>query len=122
MRLTVLGFFLFLLAVDLVPAAVAVWRIQARPKVDPRTRAWHIGGAIFGALIAGMVMNAATVQTFLLRPQQLPAVPRDWLVAAVIAAGVFGSACVSGAVYLHLRLATRRDPDYEPLDRPPKSE
>jgi hypothetical protein len=122
MRLSVLGFFLFLLTVDLVPAAVAVWRIQARPQLDGKTRGWHIGAAIFGALIAGMLMNGATVQTFLTRPQQVRAFSRDWQVATVVAAGVFGSACATAAVCMHLRLATRRDPDYGPMEKPPKPE
>ena len=119
MRLTVLGFFLLLLAVNLIPAAVGVWRIQARRLVDGKTRGWHIGAAIFGALIAGMLMNGATVQTFLTRPEQLPAMSRHWQVALVIAAGIVGSAGATTAVCLHLRLASRRDPDYEPMDRPP---
>jgi MFS family permease len=120
MRLAILGFFLLLIAMDLVPALVAVARIVPRARAAGAPAGWHVGVALFGGLVAGMVMNGLTVQYFLLRAQQMHPFPFRWQSVLVIASGIGGSTVVAAGVYCHLRMATRRDPDYEeprqPLD------
>jgi len=113
MRLSILGFFLLLLAVDLIPALAFVARIVPRARAAGVPGGWHVGFALFGGLIAGMLVNGMAVQYFLFRAQQLDPFPFRWQVVLVIAGGLFGSAVAAGSVYWHLRLATQRDPDYE---------
>ena len=113
MRLSILGFFLLLIALDLVPALAAIARIVPRARAAGVPAGWHVGAALFGGQIAGMVMNGAAAQYFLFRAQQMDTFPLRWQVVLVIAGGVSGSAAAAGSVYWHLRLATQRDPDYE---------
>ena len=113
MRLSVLGFFFLLLAVDSIPAVVAILRMLARGRAAGVRVGWHVGVAIFACLIAGILLNGLAVHYILFRSQQLDPVPVDWQTSLVIASGLSGSALAAGAVYLHLRMKTQRDPDYE---------
>jgi hypothetical protein len=69
-------------------------------------------------LVAGMVGNAAVALYFLNGAGNMGPVHFRWLTELAIAGGMLGSAVVAGAVYLHLRLVTQRDPDYEELRAP----
>jgi len=113
MRLSVLGFFFLLLAVDSVPAVAVIVRILARGRTAGVRVGWHVGVAVFACLIAGIVFNVLTVQYVLFRAQQLDPFPFEWQAVLILVSGLCGSAVAAAAVYLHLRMITQRDADYE---------
>src|SRR5688572_32943174 len=103
MRADLVGFLLLLLTLDLVPMAVLM-----RPTVRRARRCGvhvgpYAGGAWFGGLIAGFLLNGLMVQYFLFGPRALEPVPFAWQQVMVLASGMFGSAVAVGGVYLYLR-------------------
>lgn len=113
MHVPVLGFLFLLVALDAVPALVLVGRIVRRARAAGVPAGWHVGFALFGGVIAGMLVNVLAVQFFLYQAQAMRPVPAFRQIVLVIVGGVGGSAAAATAVYLHLRMATQRDPDYE---------
>ena len=61
----------------------------------------------------GLLANGLTVQCFLLRPRPVGVVPFGWQAVLIVASGTCASTLAAGGAYLHLRMVTRRDPDYE---------
>jgi hypothetical protein len=113
MRLVVLGMIALVVTTDLVPILVAVRWVRRRARTVGVASDWHVGAAVFGGLIAGLLANGLTVQCFLLRPSPVGVVPFGWQAVLIVASGTCASALAAGGAYLHLRMVTRRDPDYE---------
>jgi hypothetical protein len=112
------GFFALMVVLDLVPALVFLHRILARARAAGVSTKPHAGVAVYSGVMAGITGNGAGAWYCLHRMWAMDPVPSAWQTPLVIGSGVFGSAVAAGAVYLHQRLATQRDPDYEePLTR-----
>jgi hypothetical protein len=119
MRLSILGFFLLLLVADTIPVAVGLRRIVGRARRAGIAFGPHATAAVFGGLCTGLLMNGLAVQTFLFGLGGVDPVPFRWQQVVVLAGGLLGSAAAVGSVWLHLRMVTQRDPDYEEPRDPP---
>jgi hypothetical protein len=113
MRVSAFGFLVFLIVLNALPALFVIVRIVRRARAAGVPAVWHVMFALFGGVIAGMVMEGLVVQYFLRHAKAMDPLPGRWQVLIVIAAGIGGSALAAAGVYLHLRMIIQRDPDYE---------
>lgn len=103
-----------MLFADLIPVAVVARRIGAHARRAGVPARRHYKFAFFGGLWSGLLTQCLILVWLtgqLNGPQ--PDVSFALGFSALMAAGLLSSAVVSGAVYLHLRMRTARDPDYE---------
>jgi hypothetical protein len=112
MFLPVWAAFALLVLLDLVPIALFyVPIVRAARKAGVRV-GWYCYVAVFGGLLAAMIVQVVTVQ-FLVSDVPLPwPVPFVAEVVLVYGIGVLASTVVAGGVWWHLRAKTARDPDY----------
>lgn len=117
-----LPFFVLLLVLDVVPVAVLVWRVLARGQSLGVPAGVPAGFAFFLGMLGGMGLQGATARFLVDQAQQMQPTHRGLETALILLTGPLGATLAAGAVYLHFRLLTTRDPDYEELLAPRSSE
>ncbi len=113
MQLWILGTFALALTLDLVPAVVLVTRILVRARLAGVPAGRHAGVALVGGLMAGLAANTMIVQYFLFRMSNGEPVSTRLQTPVAYLSGFCASGLAAGVVYLHLRMTTQHDPDYE---------
>lgn len=117
-----LPFFVLLLVLDVLPVAVLVWRVLARGRAVGVPAGVPAGFAFFLGMLGGMGLQGATARYLVDQAQQMQPTPRGLETALVLLTGPLGATLAAGAVYLHFRMMTTHDPDYEELPAPPPSD
>jgi hypothetical protein len=100
-------------AVDALPAAVLVPRIIARARAAAVPAGRYCWVAVFSGVGVGMAMQGLTAQWLVSRMGNPQAVSYGLGMAMLLGNGLLGSALVAGGAYVHLRMRTTRDPDYD---------
>ena len=110
--------FALLVLLDSIPLVILVPLIAARARRAGAPVELHVGAAIFGGLMASLVVQGLLLQALLggMRPHWLPPIAAE--AALVCACGVLASAVGAGAAYFHLCLRTARHPDYDDQPHP----
>jgi hypothetical protein len=102
-----------LIVLDGTPVAVLMIETTAHARRAGVPADWHQGFALFGGFAAAIGAQLVTNEFLFRRDLRLRPVPVGLGAAMVVVSGLLAGSAVAAGCYLHLRMRTARDPDYE---------